>query len=264
MHHSTCSSTSSLVFMVLVLLLRAVIPVVPLIPTFISSSLLTCPSTPLVVNNIGICRTPIITGKMANYVALVAFGSTWTIMVIVAFRTQRLISAVMFLLPMPCNVSSASILPLVRWLLVLIVLRSVIQLPLVLSLAFSAGSLIPSSSRCFTILDYVANLLAISTLYSARTIMVKFALVAQSDLIFFGGGNTDGGSDDEGSAVVNSVMHALANGDRGLEGTGSSVGTAEGSARASQQGSILGVEADPPLVPLAPHQKLTGISMARN
>ncbi|GJY31805.1 hypothetical protein Tco_0415300 [Tanacetum coccineum] len=35
MHHSTCSSTSSLVFMVLVLSLRAIIPVVPLIPTFI-------------------------------------------------------------------------------------------------------------------------------------------------------------------------------------------------------------------------------------
>nr|GFC33744.1 hypothetical protein [Tanacetum cinerariifolium] len=64
---------------------------------------------------------------MAKSVALVAFGSTWTIMVIVAFRAQRLRSAVMFLLPMPCNVSSASVLPLVRLLLVLIVLRSVIQ-----------------------------------------------------------------------------------------------------------------------------------------
>ncbi|GKB22511.1 hypothetical protein Tco_0861912 [Tanacetum coccineum] len=41
------------------------------------------------------------------------------------------------------------------------------------------SSLIPSSSRCSTILGYVANLLAISALYNARSIMVKFALVAQ-------------------------------------------------------------------------------------
>ncbi|GJZ21328.1 hypothetical protein Tco_0558367 [Tanacetum coccineum] len=65
-------------------------PQLPLIPTFIASSLLTCPSAPLVVSSIGICRTPTITGQMANSVALVAFGSTWTIMMIVAFRTQWL------------------------------------------------------------------------------------------------------------------------------------------------------------------------------
>ncbi|GJR49006.1 hypothetical protein Tco_1317109 [Tanacetum coccineum] len=54
-----------------------------------------------------------------------------------------------------------------------------------------------------------------------------------------------GGGDDEGSAAANSVMHALVDDDRGkqthqsqmplysqLEGTGSSVGTAEGSAEA--------------------------------
>nr|GFC75626.1 hypothetical protein [Tanacetum cinerariifolium] len=74
---------------------------------------------------------------MAKSVALVAFGSTWTIMVIVASRTQWLRFAVMFLLPVPCSVSSASILPLVQLLLVLIVLRSVIQPLLVLSLAFN-------------------------------------------------------------------------------------------------------------------------------
>nr|GFD29547.1 hypothetical protein [Tanacetum cinerariifolium] len=74
---------------------------------------------------------------MVNSVALVAFGSTWTIMVIVAFRTQWLRSAVMLLLPMPCSVSSASVLLPVRLLLVLIVLRSVIQPLLVLSLAFN-------------------------------------------------------------------------------------------------------------------------------
>ncbi|GKA41153.1 hypothetical protein Tco_0733746, partial [Tanacetum coccineum] len=41
-----------------------------------------------------------------------------------------------------------------------------------------------------------------------------------------------GGGDDEGSVAANSVMPALADGDRGLEGAGSSVGTAEGLARA--------------------------------
>ncbi|GJX39095.1 hypothetical protein Tco_0252398 [Tanacetum coccineum] len=67
-------------------------------------------------------------------------------------------------------------------------------------LAFSVSSLIPSSSRIPTILGHVANLLAILALY--------------------------------GSVAVNSVMPALADGDRGLEGTGSSVGTVEGSAGA--------------------------------
>ncbi|GKG22650.1 hypothetical protein Tco_0387953, partial [Tanacetum coccineum] len=36
------------------------------------------------------------------------------------------------------------------------------------------------------------------------------------DLIFSGGGDTDDGSDDEGSAAANSVMHASADGDRGV------------------------------------------------
>ncbi|GJT68562.1 hypothetical protein Tco_1020042 [Tanacetum coccineum] len=75
------------------------------------------------------------------------------------------------------------------------------------------SSLIPSSSRCSTISGYVAKLLAISALYSALSIMVKIALVAQSDLIFSAGGDTDGGSDDEGSAAANSIMHASADGD---------------------------------------------------
>nr|GEZ66229.1 hypothetical protein [Tanacetum cinerariifolium] len=37
------------------------------------------------------------------------------------------------------------------------------------------------------------------------------------------------GGNDEGSATANSVMHALADGDRELEVTGSSIGTTEGS-----------------------------------
>ncbi|GKG59953.1 hypothetical protein Tco_0609617, partial [Tanacetum coccineum] len=36
------------------------------------------------------------------------------------------------------------------------------------------------------------------------------------DLIFSYGGDTDGGSDDEGSAVANSIMHALTDGDHGV------------------------------------------------
>nr|GFD17095.1 hypothetical protein [Tanacetum cinerariifolium] len=83
MHHSTCFRTFNLVFMVLVLSLQAISPVVPLIPTFIACSLLTCSSAFLDVSSIVICRTPTVTGQMANSVALVAFGSTWTIMVIV-------------------------------------------------------------------------------------------------------------------------------------------------------------------------------------
>ncbi|GJW97060.1 hypothetical protein Tco_0178868 [Tanacetum coccineum] len=120
MHHSTCSSTSNLVFMVLVHLLREISLVVPLIPTFIASSLMTCPNASLVVSSIGICKAHTVTGQMANSVALVAFRSTWTIM------------------------------------------------------------------------------------------------LSLSDLIFSGGGDTDGGSDDEGSAAANSVMHASADGDRGV------------------------------------------------
>ncbi|GJV58419.1 hypothetical protein Tco_1459424 [Tanacetum coccineum] len=62
----------------------------------------------------------------------------------------------------------------------------------------------------------------IHTDYSIET--TKF--YGQSETTFSGGG------DDEGSAAENSVMPALVDGDRGLEGTGSSVGTVEGSAEA--------------------------------
>ncbi|GKF27332.1 hypothetical protein Tco_0083226, partial [Tanacetum coccineum] len=84
--------------------------------------------------------SPTVMDQMAHYVALVEFGRTWTIMMIVTFRTQWLGPAVMFLLPVPCSIILASILPLVRLLLVLIVLGSVIQLPLVLSLAFGKSA----------------------------------------------------------------------------------------------------------------------------
>ncbi|GJW82047.1 hypothetical protein Tco_0146022 [Tanacetum coccineum] len=207
MHHSMCSSTSNLVFVTLVLSLWVIPPVVPLIPTFIAINLLTCPCASLVVNSIVICRSPTVTDQMAHYVAPVTFGRTWTIMMIVAFRTQWLGLAVIFLLPVPCSVSFASILPLVCLLLVLIVLGSVIQLPLVLSLAFGknadlfvhiflklhywtltlevsqtstlitgVSSLIPSSSRIPILPSYVANLFAISALYSTLPIVVTFPL----------------------------------------------------------------------------------------
>nr|GFB33395.1 hypothetical protein [Tanacetum cinerariifolium] len=105
--------------------------------------------------------------------------STWTIMVIVAFRTQCLRSAVMFLLPMPCSASSASVLPLVRLSLVLIVLRGVIQ-PLLVR------SLMPSSFHESCPHVYETSLLdthsySVSDFQihnSARPTMVKFALVA--------------------------------------------------------------------------------------
>ncbi|GJT79394.1 hypothetical protein Tco_1053736 [Tanacetum coccineum] len=200
-------------------------------------------------------------------------------------------------------------LPLVRLLLVLIVLGSVIQLPLVLSLAFGksadlfvytflklhywtltlevsqtstlitgVSSLIPSNSRIPTLPGHVVNLLAIPALYSTLPIVVTFPLslvvsilVVRSGLLTYGpcwetkmymkfhskgkimtirdptssDSTFSGGGDDEGSAAANSVMPALVDGDRGkqthqsqmplysqLEGTRSSVGTAEGSAEA--------------------------------
>ncbi|GJU59527.1 hypothetical protein Tco_1237293 [Tanacetum coccineum] len=196
MHHSMCSSTSNLVFMTLVLSLWAIPLVVPLIPTFIAINLLTCPRASLVVSSIVICRSPTVTDQMAHYVALVAFGRTWTIMMIVAFRTQRLSPAVMFLLPMPCSIIFASILPLVRLLLVLIVLGSVIQLPLVLSLTFGNSAdlfvlifmklhywvLTLEVSQTSTLITGVSslipvvNLLAIPALYSTLPIVVTFPL----------------------------------------------------------------------------------------
>nr|GFA25436.1 hypothetical protein [Tanacetum cinerariifolium] len=131
---------------------------------------------------------------MAKPVALVAFGSTWTTMMIVAFRTQWLRSAVMLLLPMPCSSANLFVhlfgcnfncilhclwlrcphpsmnhvhtfMKLHYWTLTLVVSQTS---------TFKTGA----SSLCSAILDYVANLLAISALYIARPIMVKFALAA--------------------------------------------------------------------------------------
>ncbi|GKB35868.1 hypothetical protein Tco_0880810 [Tanacetum coccineum] len=86
----------------------------------------------------------------------------------------------------------------------------------------------PDSSRS---MNTTAPSVVLTTLSFQKASIDKVPVlqVQHSDLMFFGDGDTDGGSDDEGSAAANSVMPALANGDRGLEGIGSSIGTVGGS-----------------------------------
>ncbi|GJV70357.1 hypothetical protein Tco_1490352 [Tanacetum coccineum] len=43
-------------------------------------------------------------------------------------------------------------------------------------------------------------------------VLLKPLMLSLSDLIFSSGGDIDGGSDDEGSATANSIMHASADG----------------------------------------------------
>ncbi|GKE57106.1 hypothetical protein Tco_1496291 [Tanacetum coccineum] len=146
---------------------------------------------------------------MAHYVAPVAFGGTWTIMMIVVFRTQRLRPAVIFLLPECFEVRFVSILPLVRLLLVLIVLGSVIQLPLVLSLVF--GKSADLFVHMFLKFHYWTLTLEVSHTSTLITGVSSLIPRTACDSTFSGDG------DDEGSAAANSVMHALADGDRGVE-----------------------------------------------
>ncbi|GKF96778.1 hypothetical protein Tco_0292599 [Tanacetum coccineum] len=114
---------SNLVTLVVVVLQLRTLPLeMPLGSTLITSRLLTCLGAPLVVSIVGICSTPVVTGQMANFIALVAFGSTWTIVVVVAFGTQRFRSSVMFLFTRSCSVGTASVLPLVLLLLLLLVI----------------------------------------------------------------------------------------------------------------------------------------------
>ncbi|GJT92729.1 hypothetical protein Tco_1081574, partial [Tanacetum coccineum] len=47
-------------------------------------------------------------------------------------------------------------------------------------------------------------------------VLLKPLMLSLSDLIFSSGGDIDGGSDDEGSATANSIMHASADGDSGV------------------------------------------------
>ncbi|GJR73139.1 hypothetical protein Tco_0085504 [Tanacetum coccineum] len=157
------------------------------------------------------------------------------------------------------SVILASILPLVQLLLVLIVLGSVIQLPLVLSLAF--GKSVDLFVHIFLKLHYwTLTLERVSEFHNHNREQNVYEVFIQwifmdtpvnptsrySDSTFSGGG------DDEGSVAANSVMPALADGDRGkqtpqsqmplysqLEGIGSSVGTVGGStgARCSSSSS---------------------------
>ncbi|GJS56453.1 hypothetical protein Tco_0629815 [Tanacetum coccineum] len=105
---------------------------------------------------------------------------------------------------------------------------SVIQLPLVLR---------PALERVSIFLVHTFLEFTIGNLYLAGVTGYPYSY--SPDLSFSGGG------DDEGSAAANSVMHVSADGDCGkqtsqsqmplysqLEGTGSSVGTVEGSAGA--------------------------------
>ncbi|GJY43890.1 hypothetical protein Tco_0432103 [Tanacetum coccineum] len=288
MHHSMCSSTSNLVFMTLVLSLWAIPLVVPLIPTFIAISLLTCPRASLVVSSIVICRSPTVTDHMAHYVAPVAFGRTWTIMMIVAFRTQRLGPVVIFLLPVPCSVSFTSILPLVRLLLVRDCPWKCYSTPSCFSLAcvfvfprpvvgfsYTPGSCGQPSCNSHS-LQYIAIVVTFPNFLLLVSILANLHFVVRSGFLTYGPWNQNvfevlfqgkswslsdpnkcktlmlslsdlsfsGGGDDEGSAAANLVMHVSADGDCEVR---------------HQQ-----IEADPSLVPLAPHQKLNGISMAQN
>ncbi|GKC36461.1 hypothetical protein Tco_1048845 [Tanacetum coccineum] len=72
MHHSTCSSTFSLVSMVSILQLWAMTPIVPFIPTFIASKGSLIP---------GGSRIPTISGHVANLLAIPALYSTLAIVV---------------------------------------------------------------------------------------------------------------------------------------------------------------------------------------
>nr|GFC86875.1 hypothetical protein [Tanacetum cinerariifolium] len=96
---------STLITMVVVLQLWTLPLEISLGSKLKESRFLTCPGAPLVVSSIGICRTPTVMGQMANSVALVAFRSTQTIRVIVAFGAQRFRSSIRFLLTRPNSTS---------------------------------------------------------------------------------------------------------------------------------------------------------------
>ncbi|GJV59886.1 hypothetical protein Tco_1465986 [Tanacetum coccineum] len=166
--------------------------------------------------------------------------------------------------PDSASVCFAGVLPLdLLLLLILTISGSVFKLPFVLSLAFSKSSdlfihtflelhywtltlevsqtstLITvalcspdflSSSRILqiwvmwsTILQF-PNLQYICPLWFTFPLSIVVSITLLPCILLFGGG------DDEGSVAANSVMHASADGNRGLEGTGSSIGTVEGSA----------------------------------
>ncbi|GJU08466.1 hypothetical protein Tco_1124896 [Tanacetum coccineum] len=142
--------------------------------------------------------------------------------------TRRII-----LLPVALQTYSfASILPLVRLLLVLIVLGSVIQLPLVLSLAFRKSADL-----------FVHTFLKIVYWHLFLKCHQTFHTHNENLYVIFNDSTFSGGGNGEGSAAALLVMHALVDDDVSmkqthqsqmpmyshLEGTRSSIGTAEGS-----------------------------------
>nr|GEX22984.1 hypothetical protein [Tanacetum cinerariifolium] len=100
-----------------------------------------------------ISMTPTVTDQMANSVALVAFGSTRTIMVIVSFKTQWLRSPIWILLSRPSSVGRVSILPLVFLLLVIILP------PFILCLTFSKRPGLQSMTPTTSNSGLVSNLI---------------------------------------------------------------------------------------------------------
>nr|GFC84729.1 hypothetical protein [Tanacetum cinerariifolium] len=62
-----------------------------------------------------------IAGYIASPLAVGAFGTTWSIMVEVSFRTQRFGSFVWFLLSRSCSIGPCNIVVPSKWLLVLLV-----------------------------------------------------------------------------------------------------------------------------------------------
>ncbi|GKD00833.1 hypothetical protein Tco_1171107, partial [Tanacetum coccineum] len=48
--------------------------------TLIASRLLTRPSAPLIVSTVSGCSAPVVMGQMADFISLMASGSTWTVM----------------------------------------------------------------------------------------------------------------------------------------------------------------------------------------
>nr|GEY37229.1 hypothetical protein [Tanacetum cinerariifolium] len=63
----------------------------------------------------------IISGYMASLLAVGAFGTTWSIMVEVAFKAQRFGSSIWFLFSRPCSIGPCNIVVPFEWLLVLLV-----------------------------------------------------------------------------------------------------------------------------------------------
>ncbi|GJR81169.1 hypothetical protein Tco_0151954 [Tanacetum coccineum] len=74
-------ATSNLVTTIVVVLQLWTFPLkMSLNSTLIASSLLTQPSAPLIASIVGGWSAPAVTGQMADFIALVASGSTWTVM----------------------------------------------------------------------------------------------------------------------------------------------------------------------------------------